>query len=149
MSNLYRVWVLTLCHKFGFIFLTDLPWCSISTGCECWLCAMKSVLFCWVTFNLMCNLYRKWVLTWCHESIYFVKNVCFSVLSLQLVSVIFLCFILLSDLYRCLLGFSDILPSFHLCCVIRAVLWCFAHFHEYFWLLAWPFWFSLWVSHPI
>ena len=101
--NLYSWWVLTLCHEIGFILLSDLCfgasslqkvsvdfvpwnwfsfakwpllWCLISTVCECWLCAMKLVLFCWVTSASLQKVsvnfvpwnwfsFAEWPLLWC------------------------------------------------------------------------------------
>ena len=115
VSHLYRKWVLTFCHEIGFILLSDLCfgvsslqgvsvdfvpwnwfhfaewpllWCLISTDCEYWLSAMKLVLFYWV---ICFDLYRKWVLTLCHEiGLLLLSDLCFGVSSLQIVSVDFL-----------------------------------------------------------
>ena len=151
MSHLYSWWVLTLCHEIGFILLSDLCfgvsslqyvsvdfvpwnwfsfaewpllWCLISTESECWLCAMNQFIF------------------W--------SDIYFGVQTLQLVSVSFLCFILLSNLYKCWLEFSSILPHSHHFCVIHccSLVLCTS---SWVFLIACLILliFSLWVCHPI
>ena len=117
ISNLYRQWVLILCYQICLILLSNIPfgvwslqgvsvdfvppnlfdfnewhliWSLISTGSECWVYTIKSIWSCWVTSALVSDLYSLWVLNLYHQiCLIFLSDVCFSVWSLQAVSVDF------------------------------------------------------------
>jgi N6-adenosine-specific RNA methylase IME4 len=88
VCDLYSLWVSTSCHEICLI-LAEGPAlrCAISTVCECWCRAMKSVWFCWGTCPSVCDLYSWWVSILCHKiCLILLRNLSFGVRSLQGVS---------------------------------------------------------------
>jgi len=91
VSDLYRWWVFDFVSPNLFDFSEQhLLWCLISTGCECWFCATKSVWFFWATSALVSNPFREWALILCYIiHLILLSNICFGVWYLQAVSVDF------------------------------------------------------------